>query len=538
MLVLVAAVPLAFLAIFFLLPIGGMLQRGFFTDGALDLSAFGETLASPRIRRLIWLTIAQATVAALLSVVFGVPVAYCLYRLRLPGSGLLRAVVAMPFVLPTVVVGVAFRTLLSEGGPLGFLGLDGSWTAIILGLIFFNISLVARTVGASWQGLDSRSEESAAALGASPLTVFRTVTLPALRPSIISAASVAFLFCATAFGVVLTIGGLEYGTIETEIYLQTANFLDLKTAAVLSVLQLVVVLGLLALIGRGRRVTVANPGVRVVRRRPRATEWPVLLVLALVVAFLATPVAALAVRSLQRRGEWTLANYAALADEDAHPALLASVTDALRASLIIAANATVIAVLLGILVAFVVSRATATSGGRRAVKVFDAAFMLPLGVSSVTVGYGFFITLNHPPLDLRSSSILIPIAQATVALPLVVRTLTPALQQVDDRLRQAAMVLGASYFRAMLTVDLAVIWRPLLAAAGFAMAVSMGEFGATSFLARGDHPTLPVVIYRLISRPDAESFGMAMAASVVLSVVTVVIMGLVERLRVEAVGTF
>lgn len=530
--------PLTFLAIFFLRPIGGMLQYGFFTDGALDLSAFGETLSSARIQRLIWLTIAQATIASVLSVLLGVPVAYCLYRLRLPGGGLLRAVVVMPFVLPTVVVGVAFRTLLSEGGPLGFLGLDGTWAAIILGLVFFNISLVTRTVGASWQGLDSRAEESAAALGASPLTVFRTVTLPALRPAIVSAASVVFLFCATAFGVVLTMGGLEFGTIETEIYLQTAHFLDLKTAAVLSVLQLVVVLGLLLLIGRTRRVAPANPTVRVVRRRPRASEWPVLAVLAAVIAFLILPIAALAARSLQRRGQWTLANYTALSDARSSTALLVPVTDALRASLIIAANATVIAVVLGLLVAFIISRAAATGGGRRATKAFDAAFMLPLGVSSVTVGYGFYITLNQPPLDLRTSSVLIPIAQATVALPLVVRTLTPALQQVDDRLRQAAMVLGASYFRAMLTVDLAVIWRPLLAAAGFAMAVSMGEFGATSFLARSDNPTLPVVIYRLISRPDAESFGMAMAASVVLSVVTVAIMGLVERLRIEAVGTF
>lgn len=534
----IGAIPIAFLAVFFLLPIGGMLQRGFFTDGALDLSAFGDTLSSPRILRLIWLTVAQAAVASVLSVLLGVPVAYCLYRLRLPGSGLLRAIVAMPFVLPTVVVGVAFRSLLNEAGPLGFLGLDGTWIAIILGLIFFNISLVARTVGSSWQGMDSRAEESAAALGASPMTVFRTITLPALRPAIVSSASVVFLFCSTAFGVVLTMGGLQYGTIETEIYLQTAHFLDLKTAAALSVLQLVVVLGLLALVGRWRRGVAPNPTVRVVRRRPRMSEWPVLTVLVVVLAFLLTPILALVVRSLQRGGQWTLQNYIALADEDSNPALLAPVTQALRASLIIAANATVIAVLLGVLVAFVLSRASATRGGRRATKVFDAVFMLPLGVSSVTVGYGFYITLNNPPLDLRTSSVLIPIAQATVALPLVVRTLTPALQQIDDRLRQAAMMLGAPYYRALMTVDVAVIWRPLLAAAGFAMAVSMGEFGATAFLARSDNPTLPVVIFRLISRPDAESFGMAMAASVVLTVVTVAIMGLVERLRVATVGTF
>ena len=164
--------------------------------------------------------------------------------------------------------------------------------------------------------------------------------------------------------------------------------------------------------------------------------------------------------------------------------------------------------------------------------------MLPLGISAVTVGFGFLITLDHPPLDLRTSPVLVPIAQAMVALPLVVRTLVPVLRSVDDRLRQAAAALGASPARAAVTVDLPVVWRPLLAATGFAFAVSLGEFGATSFLARPDRPTLPVVIYDLISRPGAENFGMALAASVVLSAVTVALMGVVERLRVGSIGAF
>lgn len=536
MLLAAALLPLLFLAVFFLLPVGGMLQRGFVADGSLDLSGFGEVLGSARIKRLLWLTVAQAAVGSVLSVLLALPVAYCLYRLRFRGQGLLRAVVVMPFVLPTVVVGVAFRSLLGEAGPLGFLGLDGSWTAIIAALVFFNISVVVRSVGAAWQSMDLRAEESAASLGASPWVVFRTVTLPALRPSILSSASVVFLFCATAFGVVLTLGGLRYGTIETEIYLQTAHFLDLRAAAVLSVLQLVVVLALLALIGRTRRT--ATAGTHSPRRPPTRNEWPVLALTAVVVGFLVTPVASLVLRAFRRGGEWTLRNFTALGTTGTGNALLVTVWQALRTSLIIALNAAVIALVLGSLVAFVVSRVPSSGGMARAVRGFDAAFMLPLGVSAVTVGFGFLVTLDRPPLDLRTSSVLVPIAQAMVALPIVVRTVTPALTQIDDRLRQAAMVLGASYGRALLTVDLTVVWRPLLAAAGFAVAVSMGEFGATAFLARADNPTLPVVIYRLLSRPDAESFGMAMAASVVLAAVTVGIMSLVERLGVAAVGTF
>ena len=118
----------------------------------------------------------------------------------------------------------------------------------------------------------------------------------------------------------------------------------------------------------------------------------------------------------------------------------------------------------------------------------DGLFMLPLGVYAVTLGFGFLITLDEPPLDLRDSPLLVPMAQALVALPLVVRTLAPVLGGIDDRQRQAAASLGASPLRALLTVDLPVVWKPMLAAGGFAFAVSLGEFGATSFLARDDRP--------------------------------------------------
>ena len=112
------------------------------------------------------------------------------------------------------------------------------------------------------------------------------------------------------------------------------------------------------------------------------------------------------------------------------------------------------------------------------------------------------------------------------------------LAGVDDRQRQAAASLGAGPLRAVLTVDLPVVWRPLLAAAGFAFAVSLGEFGATAFLARDEHPTLPVVIYQLIGRPGTDNYGMALAASVVLAATTALVVLLVERLRVPSLGAF
>lgn len=530
--------PLAFLAVFFVLPLTGMLARGFYPDGAWDFSGVAEVLGRDRTIRVIGFTLGMALAGTTITTCLGVPLAYVLYRLRFPGRGLLRAIVVMPFVLPTVVVGVMFRALLSTSGPLGFMGLDGTPWAILLAYVFFNLAVVVRTVGGTWEGLDTRAEDSAATLGATPWQVLRTVTLPALTPAIVSAASLVFLFCSTAFGVVLTLGGLKYGTIETEIYLLTTQFLDLQAAAVLSTLQLIGVVLMLVLAQRARssrEQSLRRSGAQTLRR-PGLVDLPALVIAAGAMVLILLPVGTLIWRSFHDGEGFTLRAYRLLAEPEAVPALRVSVLDAMENSLRTAFDATLIAMLLGVIVSIVVSRRPRRRSARRFIAGLDAAIMLPLGVSAVTIGFGFLITLDRPPLDLRSSAILVPIAQAMVAMPLVVRTLTPVLRGVDPRLRQAAAALGAGPIRASWTVDWPVIAKPLLAATGFAFAVSLGEFGATSFLARPDRPTVPVVIFDLIGRPGVDNLQMALAASVLLSVVTVAVMSLVERLRVRGVG--
>src|SRR5215217_235157 len=252
-------VPLTVLVLFFVVPVVGMLRLGFLSEGHLDLAGVTAALFRPRVVQVVWFTLWSSTLATALTVALGVPTAYALHRLALPGRRMLRALVAAPFVLPTVVVGVAFRSLLSSSGPLGGLGLDGTATAIVAALVFFNVSVVVRTVGPWLETLDPRREQAARALGATPYQVLRTVTLPALRPAVLSAASVVFLFCATAFGVVLTLGGVTHSTVETEIYVLTTQFLDLQGAAALSVLQLLLVVVLLALTGRATRASRALP---------------------------------------------------------------------------------------------------------------------------------------------------------------------------------------------------------------------------------------------------------------------------------------
>src|SRR5699024_3738034 len=190
-------------------------------------------------------------------------------------------------------------------------------------LVFFNYAVVVRTVGGLWERLDPRTAQAARALGASRARAFWSVTLPAQAPAIASAASVVFLFCATAFGIMLVLGGIQFGTVETEIWLQTTQMLNLRAASVLSIVQLIVVVGALAVISRtrarrGRALTLHGrpasvPRLVLVRRgRPGVDALPTLVTVLLAWTLLLTPMAALVAGSLRTPKGWGLGHYVAL----------------------------------------------------------------------------------------------------------------------------------------------------------------------------------------------------------------------------------
>lgn len=549
--------PLGFLAFFFVWPVLSLIAVGVSggigeSKGSQDLAGFFDVFGQARTWGVIGQTLAQAASGTLLSLVLGLPAAFVLYRLEFRGRSFLRGLTTIPFVLPTVVVGVAFTALFSPGSPFAWLGLDRSFTAIVLALAFFNVTVVARTVGGFWGQLDGRAEQAARMLGASPTRAFLTVTLPRLTPAIASAAALVFLFCATSFGVVLVLGGREFANIETEIYRLTVQFLDLRSAAALSLAQFVIVAAVLVVSSRLRRrreqaVEMSFKGsAELVRTGSSSVDGtkierahlPAILVFALTAALLhALPILTLVVRSFRdAQGNFTFANYAHLVAPPTGVRLTSTVFDATMLSLGFALIATVIAMTLGVLTALVASRRPRSRVLQRGIQVFDGVVMLPLGVSAVTVGFGLLLTMHRPlgfGFDLRTSVVLIPIAQVLVALPLVVRSLLTVLQGIDERQREAAALLGASPWRVLGTIDLRVLARPLGLALGFAFAVSLGEFGASAFLVRPGAQTLPVMVAQLIGRQGADNYGMALAAAVVLGLITASVMLLAERWRGE-----
>lgn len=533
------AVPAAFFALFFVHPVAAIVARGLRDGGRWRFGRAGAVLTDPLVLDVLWFTAWQAAASTALTVAVALPGAYVFARLDFPGKRLLRALVVVPFVLPTVVAGSAFLALLGRGGLLDELWgvrLDTTVWAILLAHVFFNYAVVVRTVGGLWAQLDPRQEEAARMLGASRLTAWRRITLPALAPAVAAAALMVFLFTFTSFGVVQILGGPRYSTLEVEIYRQTAQLLDLPTAAVLTLLQFCAVGGLLLL--HARTVRRRESALRLVdpahtSRRPRgAGQWALLGSTVTVIALLLLlPLGVLVERSLDAPDGYGFAFYRALGSEEGGTFTVAPL-EAVGNSLAFAAVATLIALVVGGLAA-----AALTRRAGRLVRGFDALLMLPLGTSAVTVGFGFLIALDEPPLDLRSAWILVPLAQALVGVPFVVRTMLPVLRAVDPRLREAAAVLGASPLRAWREVDLPLVRRALLVAAGFAFAVSLGEFGATVFIARADTLTLPVAVARLLGRAGALPYGQAMALSTILMLVCAVSLLLLERVRTDRSGS-
>ena len=521
-------IPLAFLALFFVYPLGAIVVRGLrFEGGESPLGV----LRDPFTRDVLWFTVWQATASTALTLVAALPAAYVLGRYQFRGRTAVRAFVTVPFVLPTVVVALAFLAILPTGiqqGPI----------AILIAHVFFNVAVVVRVVGTFWATLDPRVSEAAAVLGASPQRRFREVTLPLLAPALSAAAAIVFLFSFTSFGVVLILGGPRYATLEAEIYNQAVRTFDLRAAAVLSLVQLACVALAVAVttrVERGLAVSGQTRAERDALRRPQTRSERTLIAVSLgaLGVFLGLPLAVLVERSLAVGSGHGLGAYRALFQPTS--ALLATPWEAILNSIVYATAATVIAVVVGGLAAFALAEPGRTG---RVPRLFDGLLMLPLGASAVMLGFGFIIAFDRSPIDFRSAPWIVPVVQALVAIPFVVRIVTPALRAIDERQREAAAVLGAPPRRVLREIDLPIAARGLAVAAGFAFAISLGEFGATVFLARPDRPTLPVAIFRFLGRPGELNAAEAYALAVILMAVTAMSVFVVERFRGRRLGWF
>lgn len=547
---LILFLPLLFLALFFFYPLFEIFGLSLAPGGKLDLSPFQTLFTDSYYARLLAFTTGQALLSTLLTLLVGMPAAYVFARYDFRGKSLLRALTTIPFVLPTMVVAAAFTALLGPQGHLNrwlmaILGLDAppihlqqTLALVLIAHVFYNAAIIVRLVGGFWANLDPRIEEAARVLGAGRWRTFREVTLPLLLPSIVAASLLVFLFCFTSFGVILVLGGPQLATIEVEIYYQAVPFFNLPLAAALSLLQMIFTFAVMAVYTRIQARAAVPLNLRPAestQRRP-ATLGARLVVwgsLGGLLVLLLAPLLALALRSFSLGGTLTLRYYQALFANPFQSFFYVPPAVAIRNSLLVAGATVVLALLIGLISAYLLSGPSSPLKS-----FFDPLFMLPLGTSAVTLGLGYIIALDQPPLNLRASPLLLPLAHTLVAFPFVVRSLLPALRGLNPHWREAAGVLGASRARIVREIDLPIVARALLVGAVFAFTVSMGEFGATLLIARPDFPTMPVVIYRLLGAQGVLNQGQGLAMSTLLMLVCAIGFVLIERFRVGDIGEF
>jgi thiamine transport system permease protein len=535
--------PLVFLALFFFYPLLSILRLSLFPEGKPALDALKELVQQPYYAKTLWFTTWQATLSTLLTLLAALPGAYVFGHFRFRGRELLKALTTIPFVMPTVVVAAAFRALLGPHGRLNTvlaallklesapIQLERTLWLILLAHVFYNYTVVIRIVGGFWANLSRYTEEAAAVLGANRRQVFWHITLPLLAPALLAAALLIFLFTFTSFGVILILGGPSFSTLETEIYRQAVVFLKFPVAAALSILQIVFTYGIMLVYTTFQR-RIATPirfqSQRQTLRSPATGRERVLVMLnvGLMLLLLLTPLLALVERSFtDAGGHFTLDYYRELPINRRGSVLHAPPLQVIGNSVRYALLTVLLATTLGALSAWRLAgpardNAREQSGGRRnrSLGWLDSLFMLPLGVSAVTLGFGFIVALGR----LRTSPLIIPLAHTLIAFPFVVRTLLPVLRGIQPS-----------------EIDLPIVGRALLVGAVFAFTISMGEFGATSFIARpGSTTTLPIAINRFLGQPGALNFGQAVALSSVLMVVCGVGFLAIERFRYGEVGEF
>lgn len=527
-----ALLPVAFLGLFLFYPLARVFVLGLAPIAAGGWRGLAATARDLGLGALLASSALQALGSTAISLAIGVPAAWVFARCEFPGRRTLSVVMAVPFVLPAVVVASAFTAL---GAAKGI-------AAVLAAHVFYNVSVVARIVGTSWATLDPRLGEAARVLGAPRGPRLAALTLRLLAPAIAAAGLLVFCYCFTSFGIILLLGGPGVATLETEIWRQAVRLADFSAAGLLALLQLASTAVLMALYARlQRRLAAAMRQVpaAAARRRPpagAAGTWRRIAVGAFgygTAALVAVPLAAIVAGSLVTRtgpgfGAWT-----SLFRNATGSLFWTSPLAAGRSSLLFAAGALVLALAIGLPAAYA-GAGPARREGRRATganALLDLAVLLPLGTSAVTLGFGFLVALDRPPIDLRASPLLVPIAHALVALPLVTRSLAGPVAALDPRLGEAAAVLGAGRWRAWRAVDLPVLGRAIASAAVFAFTVSIGEFAASSLLARPEFATIPVVIYTRLGTPGALNRAQALAMSTVLMLVCALGVAAIERLR-------
>lgn len=522
---------LAMSALFVVWPLFELVRQSFVgqISKSFGLENFVTFFSSNYFMRATYNSLWVATGATLLTLLLGVPLAYAFSRYVFPGKPLLRVLVLLSMMSPPFIGAYAWIILMGRAGiitewvrDMGFAfptiyGPTGIMFASALSLY----PIVFWVVGGAMKQLDHGLEEAASMLGRRPLVVFFTVTLPLLRPALITSAMLVFLAMLADFGLPNLLGeGERFPVLATLAYNLFLSEIGEEPgmAAVTSVV-LVLMAGLVVLAGQyfSKNSRVANDGAqRAALQTPTAGKRYALAAATLgVVALANTPLLVVLVSSfLEVRGAvfqpvFTLGNY-----QNA----LNLMGNALTNSLIYAGLALVFATVVGAALGYVLTRRS-----DRYSRLLDFLVMVPFIVPGTVLGIGFAQVFNTPPLLLTGTASVIVLVYFIRRLPYVTRSSASIVHQIDVALEEASASLGVRPLGTFRRIMLPLMRPGILAGMVLAWLEIFNELSASIVLYTGATKTLPIAAYQQAFGGD---FGVAAAYSGMLIAVTTVSLGL------------
>ncbi len=496
-----------FLIIFLVYPLFTILSRSF-----ESWQSVSYVLNNPYYLEKLKFSFYQAVLSTILTVALALPSAVYFAKYQFAGKRLIKTIFTIPFVMPTIVAAIGFLALIGPNGITG-VNLKDSFIIILIAHIFYNYALVLRIVSSYLESLGNDIYKAADILGASQFRKFWQISLPLALPAIVAAATLTFIFCFTSFGVIVILAAKpEFATLEVEIYRVGSSLLELEAASVLALVQLIVIT--LASIFYTRlqaKTALKHKQNRSLATKPNNINKIFLFFhFALAAIIILSPLIALTYKSFFNPS-FSFDNFKYLLTAKktiSFPGAFA----AIKNSLLFAFLSSFLSLFIGFAFAYAVVR------GKW--RFLDAASLLPLATSSVTLGFGYLIAFP----SLRSSIWGLVLAHTVIAFPLVSRSILPALRSLPDNLINSAKTLGKNNLEILWQIELPLLIPSFITAASFAFAISMGEFGASLTIISGKYATIPVAIFDRLGRPGAQNYGAALALSFVLMLVTTIIM--------------
>lgn len=538
-----------FIGAFIIYPVLMLFFRSFSGEFSTSNNVIDLLRNNNYIWSVVWFTLWQAFLSTILTLIIGIPGAYLFAKYNFWGKSLFRSLVSLPFVMPTVVIAIGFISLFSTNGLVdrvfSMIGLDGFQVNGVNGLVFillahimFNYSIVIRIVSVVWENIDERLLEVASILGANWMDIFSRIILPILYPAILSAAILVFMFSFTSFGVVLMLGGYEYSTLEVLIYQLTTKMFRLETAAIIAIVQILIIYIFLYINSVLQQKFIRDNGLsyrRIVKKEKlvNSKSFIVLFSIVILVFVMLLPLVALVDRIIFISGNY-LESFINLFKFREHSYFFISPWLAIFNSLKFALISSFISVLIGGIASYYLS----SKKKQNRINLIDAFLMLPLGIPAVVLGLGFLLAYSYYPIDLRGSWVVIVLAHSIIGYPFVIRSILPMINNIPSNLYDSANVLGGSTIYIFRTITIPLIWRGVLVGTIFAFAVSIGEFGSSLILYRKDLVTIPVAIYRYLGQPGDANLSAGLAMSLILVSVVLISFILIEKIRFRGVGSF